>query len=56
MSFVALPQREEGGQDRVVTSDERVIDLLEQILNELKKIEYHLMDASDIEFEEYENA
>ena len=47
MSYFGINQREEGGERRALTSDERVIQLLEQILTVLKKIEYHQMLASD---------
>ena len=47
MSYFGISQREEGGERRALTSDERVIQLLEQILTVLKKIEYHQMLASD---------
>jgi len=52
MTFIPLPQQEEGGQKRVLTSDERMIALLEEVLTELKKIEYHLMLATDTDLKE----
>ena len=47
MAYQSIPIREEGGEKRTLTSDERVIQLLEQILITVKKIEYHLSIASD---------
>ena len=42
----------EGGNVKMPTTDIRVIDLLEQVLAELKKIEYHLMLATDTDLKE----
>ena len=47
-----LPQRKEGNQKRVLTSDERMIALLEETVTILKKIEYHLMLATDTDLKE----
>ena len=53
MAFIpGPPVRSEGGQKRSLTSDERVIALLEQSLNILKKIEYHLYLATDTELKD----
>ena len=52
MTYIPQPTREEGEQKRVLTSDERVIALLEQMLKELEKIEYHLMLATDTNLKE----
>ncbi len=41
MSYQPTPIREEGDQDRALTSDERVIQLLEKVATLLEKIEYH---------------
>lgn len=49
MTYVPMPQREEGEQKRTLTSDERVIQLLEQVVCLLKKIEYHQMLITDTE-------
>ena len=49
MSYFSVPQREEGGERRVLTSDERIMDLLEGIFTTLKKIEYHQSIATDTE-------
>ena len=46
------PTATQGGQKRVLTSDERVISLLEQVVTVLKKIEYHLYIASDTELKD----
>lgn len=42
----------EGGVAKFPTTDARVIGLLEQMLSELKKIEYHLMLATDTDLKE----
>jgi len=52
MTYIPLPQREEGNTKRVLTSDERMISLLEQIAKTLDKIEYHLMLATDTDLKE----
>jgi len=52
MTYIPNPSRDEGGVKRALTSDERVISLLEQVLTELKKIEYHLMLATDTDLKE----
>ena len=49
MTYIPLPQRIEGGTKRVLSSDERNIELQEQILVVLEKIEYHLSLATDTE-------
>ena len=49
MSYFSVPQREEGGERRVLTTDERIMDLLEGIFTTLKKIEYHQSIATDTE-------
>jgi len=49
MSYFGIPQREEGGQRRALTSDERVIQLLEQMFITLKKMELHLSILSNEE-------
>ena len=46
------PVRTEGGLKRTLTSDERVIALLEQVVTVLKKIEYHLYLATDTELKD----
>ena len=43
----------EGGITKVPITDIRVIILLEQMLIELKKIEYHLMLATDTDLKEF---
>ena len=53
MTFIPLPQREEGNRKRVLTSDERMIELLEQMLTKLEQIEYHLMLATDTDLKEF---
>ena len=52
MTYIPLPQKEEGGNKRVQSSDERTRELLEQILVVLKKIEYHLNLATDTELKD----
>ena len=52
MSYFGINQREEGGERRALVSDERVIQLLEQIFVTLKKIEYHQMLATDTELKD----
>ena len=47
MTYVSIPKQEEGGINKVTTVDLSVKDLLIEILNTLKKIEYHLAIASD---------
>ncbi len=52
MSHIGIPKREEGGEKRALTTDERVIQLLEQIFTVLKKIEYHLYLGTDTEIKD----
>ena len=51
MAYDPVPEREEGGQDRSIVSDELNRDVLEEILLILKKIEYHLSVGSGEEFD-----
>jgi len=52
MTYIPIPQNEKGNVKRALTSDERVIELLGKILIELKKIEYHLMLATDTDLKD----
>ena len=52
MAYLPIPQREEGGVDRTLVSDERAIQLLKAIYVVLKKIETHLSVASDTELKD----
>ena len=52
VTYIPLPQRKEGEQDRVLTTDERVIQLLKSMEKLLKKIEYHQMLMTDTELKE----
>ena len=48
MSYFSQPQKEEGGQRQTVVSDDRLADLLNDILLELKKITLQLAILTDI--------
>lgn len=52
MTYIPLPQREEGKKQRVLTSDERVIQLLKSMESLLRKIEYHQMLVTDTDLKE----
>lgn len=47
MTLIRFPEQEEGGQDKVAVVDVSTKELLIEILNELKKMEYHLSIGSD---------
>ena len=47
MSYFKNPEKVEGTQREVITSDVNTQDLLEQILKELKKITMHLSLLTD---------
>ena len=52
MAYQPIPIREEGGENRALTSDERVIQLLIEAVTILRKVEYHLMLATDTELKD----
>ena len=47
MTYIPLPQKEEGGQKKVWTSDDDVRELLLQMLNQLKIMNAHLQTITD---------
>ena len=47
MTQISIPKQEEGGINKVTTVDLSVKELLIEMSNTLKKIEYHLAIASD---------
>jgi len=47
MTYLKNPEKVEGGQREVITSDDNTQDLLEQILKELKKLNLHLSLLTD---------
>jgi uncharacterized protein YabE (DUF348 family) len=52
VTYIPLPQLEEGGQKKVWTDDQNVGELLKQILLELKEIKLHLKFVTDEEINE----
>ena len=54
MTYQPQPQKTEGGQREVITSDDNVQQLLMQILKELKKMNLHLQLLTDNEITDQE--
>jgi uncharacterized protein YabE (DUF348 family) len=52
VTYIPLPQLEEGGQKKVWTDDQNVGELLKQILLELTEIKLHLKIVTDEEINE----
>jgi len=47
MTFIPLPQQEEGGQKKVQVKDMATSELLQQILLELRIMNIHLTEITD---------
>ena len=54
MSHITQPTKTEGGVKETRTSDDNVQELLEQILKELKKMNYHLSLMTDTNIRDQE--
>ena len=52
MTYIPLPQEEEGGQKKIWVNDQNAVQLLEQMLLELKEIKLHLKIVTDEEITE----
>ena len=51
MTFIPLPQEEEGGQTKVLTTDSSVKEILLEVLKELKMIRTYLLIGFQIDKE-----
>ena len=51
LTYIPLPQKEDGGQKKVWTSDDYVREILLEILEELKTMNLHLESITEEETE-----
>ena len=47
MSYISIPRKTEGNRQQAVTSDQNTEQMLESILKELKKMNFHLSLMTD---------
>lgn len=55
MTYIPQPVADRNGEQTVIVNDMSVVDLLQQILVTLNRIEYHLSLGTDNDLSNYDN-